>query len=160
MFLRDVDLNKCSQRQLMCVCAHVCGGGISVCQRKTYFVIRYVVWERNLITYRKTSRAFPGGPVVRTLGFHSRGHSWIPGQGNKIRHAERHGQKNKRINILKREKKRTSSSCFCFLPQNAWRPSQLFLVSVWLSGLNTEGAEGGWDQSWVSLSTPKNILST
>ena len=30
----------------MCVCAHVCGGGISVCQRKTYFVIRYVVWER------------------------------------------------------------------------------------------------------------------
>ena len=52
----------------------VCGAGISVCQRKTYFVILCGVWERNLRKYR-TSRAFPGGPVVRTLGFHSRGHS-------------------------------------------------------------------------------------
>ena len=106
MFLRDVDLNKYSQRPLTCVCVHVCGGGISVCQWKTYFVILYVVWERNLIKYRRTSRAFPGGSVLRTLGFHSRGHSWIPGQGNKILHAVRHGQKNKHINILKREREK------------------------------------------------------
>ena len=75
----------------------VCGGGISVCQRKTYFVILYVVWERNLRKYG-TWRAFPGGPVVRTLGFHSRGHSWIPGQGNKILHAMRQGQNSKQTN--------------------------------------------------------------
>ena len=36
---------------------------------------------------------FPGGSVVKTLHFHCRGRGFIPGQGTKIPHASRCGQK-------------------------------------------------------------------
>ena len=38
---------------------------------------------------------FPGCPVVKTLHFHCRGYSSIPGQGTKIPYVAWHGQKGK-----------------------------------------------------------------
>ena len=41
-------------------------------------------------------REFPGGPVVRTLCFHCRGHGSIHGWGTKILQAMQQGQKKKK----------------------------------------------------------------
>ena len=40
----------------------------------------------------ESKREFPGGPVIRTLHFHCRGHGSIPGPGTNIPHAAQHGQ--------------------------------------------------------------------
>ena len=39
---------------------------------------------------------FPGGPVVRARRFHCQGPGSVPGQGNMILQASRHGQKKKK----------------------------------------------------------------
>ena len=42
---------------------------------------------------------FPGGPVVRARRFHCQGPGSVPGQGNMILQASRHGQKKKKRKI-------------------------------------------------------------
>ena len=46
---------------------------------------------------KKQKREFPGGPMVKTLHFHSEGLGLIPSQGTKILHAKKNrgGRKRK-----------------------------------------------------------------
>ena len=44
---------------------------------------------------------FPGGPVVKTLHFHCRGHEFDPGWRTKISQATQCGQKKKRNQLKK-----------------------------------------------------------
>ena len=53
---------------------------------------------------------FPGGPVVRTWGFHHGGLGSIPGQGTKIPQAKWHGQKKKTEIFFKKKEKRNKQN--------------------------------------------------
>ena len=53
---------------------------------------------------KKEKREFSGGPMVRTLYFHSEGLGLIPGQGIKILHAKKKGRWGRKRKSKKGEK--------------------------------------------------------
>ena len=59
--------------------------------------------DTDLILFTKNNSKwdFPGSPVVRTLRFQCRRHGLNPWLGNKIPHAAKHGQKQKKENNSK-----------------------------------------------------------
>ena len=54
---------------------------------------------------KKQKREFPGGPMVKTLHFHSEGLGLIPSQGTKILHAKKKEGEGKE-RVRKEEKER------------------------------------------------------
>ena len=77
---------------------------------------------------------FPGGPVVRTQGFHGQGPGSIPCQGTKILEALWHGQKTKNKKKKKRKKEKKSEGIrlrdFCF-----WDPMDCSLPGSSVHGI-------------------------
>ena len=55
-----------------------------------------VVYIRVPLTKEADAREFPGGPVVRTQGFHGRGPASVPGRGTKILQAMQQSQKKRK----------------------------------------------------------------
>ena len=57
---------------------------------------------------KKQKREFPGGPMVRTLHFHSEGLGLIPGQGTKTLNAKKkkEGEGKERVRKVEKEKRK------------------------------------------------------
>ena len=48
------------------------------------YIFVKIQWTRPKKKKNSMDRDFPGGPVIKTLSFHCRGHRFNPGRGTKI----------------------------------------------------------------------------
>ena len=68
--------------------------------------IQFVILQSHINKFNNDLREFPGGLMVRTPCFQRHGAGSIPGQGTKIPKAAQHGQKKKKLFLIKKKRAR------------------------------------------------------
>ena len=110
------------------------------------------------MTFIENCGDFPGSPVIKTLGFHYRGHRFHPGPGTEVLRAIWHATP---LPPPKKERKLWSgldSQCWVlpwglvtWFPSSSW---ELFLVTVWHPACSPSRADSGFHLALLFLEEP------